>query len=186
MRSSRTGAWQVKYGGAPGATPQVANTYGTAEANPLYLMESAMNGSTIAITKPDPNPPADKPDARVKDPVATAAAYRMRDKINDAFKEWAMADPRARNCSRDLQQEIQQPRPPPLRRRVSQLAGINAGIKLRDHQKDAVARVLQGDEGSLIAHVVGRGQNLRLHCLGHGGASHRQGEQTPSSWYPII
>lgn len=161
MRSSRTGAWQIKYGGAPELTPQVANTYGTAEANPLYLMESAMNGSTIAITKPDPNPPADKPDARVKDPVATAAAYRMRDKINDAFKEWAMADPaRAELLAGIYNRKFNNLAPRHYDGGYLSLPGINAGIKLRDHQKDAVARVLQGDEGSLIAHVVGAGKTF--------------------------
>ena len=37
-------------------------------------------------------------------------------------------------------------------------ASMNAGIELRQHQADAVARILQSDEGSLIAHVVGAGK----------------------------
>lgn len=159
MRSPRTGAWQVKYGGAPELAPQVANAYGTADANPLYLMESAMNGSSISITKPDPDPPADRPGARVKDPVATAAAYRMRDKINDEFKRWAMADPaRAELLAGIYNRKFNNLAPRRYDGAYLSLPGISPGIELRAHQKDAVARVLQGDEGSLIAHVVGAGK----------------------------
>lgn len=159
MRSPRTGAWQVKYGGAPELAPQVANAYGTADANPLYLMESAMNGSSISITKPDPDPPADRLGARVKDPVATAAAYRMRDKINDEFKRWAMADPaRAELLAGIYNRKFNNLAPRRYDGSYLSLPGINPGIELRAHQKDAVARVLQGDEGSLIAHVVGAGK----------------------------
>lgn len=175
MRSPRTGSWQVKYGGAPELTPSVANAYGTAEANPLYLMESAMNGSSITITKPDPDPPAEKPDARAKDPVATAAAYRMRDKINDAFKEWAMADPqRADLLAGIYNRKFNNLSPRRYDGGYLSLPGSNASISLRDHQKDAVARVLQGDEGSLIAHVVGAGKTYA--CIASVMESRRIGK----------
>ena len=175
MRSPRTGAWQVKYGGAPELAPQVANAYGTADANPLYLMESAMNGSSISITKPDPDPPADRPGARVKDPVATAAAYRMRDKINDEFKRWAMADPaRAELLAGYLQQEVQQPRTAPLRRRLPQPAEDQPRHRAPGPPEGRRRARAAGRRG--LAHRARRGRGKTYACVASIMESRRIGK----------
>ena len=45
--------------------------------------------------------------------------------------------------------------------------GIAHGVALRPHQKDAVARALRSDEGTLIAHVVGAGKTFEGVALSH-------------------
>lgn len=174
-RSDATGTWQVKYGGAPELSPSVIGAYGTPEVSPLALMESAMNGATITVTKPDPNPPADKPGHRIKDPVATAAAYRQREKINEAFKEWAFSTPeRADLLAKIYNRRFNNLAPRHFDGSYLSLPGSNTSITLRSHQLDAVARVLQGDEGSLIAHVVGAGKTFA--CIASVMESRRIGK----------
>ena len=174
-RSDESGSWQVKYSGAPKLTPAVEAEYGTETMPALALMESAMNGSTIVVTKPDPNAPADKPDARVKDPAATAAAYRQRDRINAAFKEWVFADPaRAEMLAGIYNRRFNNIRPRHFDGSYLTLPGSNAEISLRPHQRDAVARVLQSGEGSLVAHVVGAGKTFA--CVASVMESRRVGK----------
>ncbi|MDY2776970.1 MAG: DEAD/DEAH box helicase family protein [Collinsella sp.] len=160
-RSTETGAWQVVRTGAPELTPAICAKYGTPEKNPLELMESAMNGARITVTMPDPHPPADKPDHRVPDPAATAAAYAARDRINAEFKRWCMADPdRAAMLCGIYNRRFNNLSPRTYSGSYLTLPGSNPSIALRPHQKDAVARVLQGDSGTLIAHVVGAGKTF--------------------------
>ena len=160
-RSDGTGTWRFNRSGAPELMPDVLRAFGTAEMNPIALMESAMNGSVINITKPDPNPPADKPDARVKDPAATAAAYRAREVIDKAFKDWAFADPeRARKLADLYNRRFNNLAPRRYDGGYLTLPGSNPEICLRPHQRDAVARILQSDEGTLVAHSVGAGKTF--------------------------
>ena len=99
----------------------------------------------------------------------------MRDKINDAFKEWAMADPqRADLLAGIYNRKFNNLSPRRYDGGYLSLPGSNASISLRDHQKDAVARVLQGDEGSLIAHVVGAGRTYA--CIASVMESRRIGK----------
>lgn len=152
-----TGSWSFKRSGAGSFAPDIAASWGTPSMDPIKLMESALNHSQIKITRPDP---AD-PDNKVPDEVATTEAYAMRDKICAEFKTWAIADEkRAETLASIYNRRFNNIAPRAYDGSYLSLPGINCGIELRGHQKDAVARILQSDEGTLIAHVVGAGKTF--------------------------
>lgn len=182
-RSPETGAWQFRRSGAPELMPEALDRFGVPEMHPLSLMESAMNGSVISITKPDPSGELDENGnpKRVKDPAATAAAYHKRDMICQAFREWCFADAdRARELADIYNDRFNCIAPRSYDGGYITLPGSNPAIKLRSHQKDAVARVLQSDEGTLIAHSVGAGKTFA------GIAAVMESRRTGRSGKPLV
>ena len=182
-RSPETGTWQFRRGGAPELMPEVLDRFGVPEMHPLSLMESAMNGSVISITKEDPSGGVDERGnpKRVKDPAATAAAYHKRDAICQAFKEWCISDPkRARELAQLYNDRFNGIAQRSYDGSYITLPGSNPAIKLRAHQKDAVARVLQSEEGTLIAHSVGAGKTFA------GIASVMESRRTGRASKPLV
>jgi N12 class adenine-specific DNA methylase len=157
-REPLTGTWRVK--GSMTSIPEaVWNEYGTAELTPLQLLESSMNAAPIHLTKPDDSDPTGK--KRVGDPAATAAALEKRSVIEEAFQRWVWADPdRARNLTRIYNERVNCLKPREYDGSALTFPGMNPDIELREHQRDAVARCLLSDEGTLVAHVVGAGKTF--------------------------
>lgn len=155
--SEETGTWQVNYGNSGGASPDAERRFGTKERSCLDIFASALNKSSLEVTKPDPS--GEK--KRVKDPEATAAAWECRRKIEDEFRRWAFSDPdRAGELTAIYNERFNSLVPRSYDGSYLTLPGTNPRITLRPHQKDAVARILLSDEGTLVAHVVGAGKTF--------------------------
>ena len=153
--SSETGRWQVLTSGVGGASDDAQLRFGTPEMSCLKVLEAALNSSQIRVTMPSP----DDPERRVTDPRATAAAMRCRQALCDEFKRWALADAGRARALCDLYNErMNRLAPRSFDGSYLTLPGHNPAISLREHQLAAVARVLQSQEGTLIAHVVGAGK----------------------------
>lgn len=163
------GQWRVGYSGGGDIDYKAARTYGTEDRNPFQLLEACLNNAQITVTKDSPTEttPAGKP-KRVKDQKATMAAIEKANAIRDTWNQWVFKDPaRAQRLTALYNRRFNSMRPRHVDGSYLTTPGIAHGVALRPHQKDAVARALRSDEGTLIAHVVGAGKTFEGVALSH-------------------
>ena len=144
--------WLFQASGLYGYGVKNTNTWGTDRADALSLIKNALNLQSVTVydTLED--------DRRVVNPVETANAREKQELIKQEFKEWLWKDEDRRNRLTKLYNEQFNC----MREREfdgSHLTfdGMNPNIELREHQKNAVARVLYGGN-TLLAHAVGAGK----------------------------
>lgn len=154
------GQWRVGYSASSDLDYGAKQTYGTEDRNPCQLLEACLNNAQITVTKESPTETTkDGKPRRVKDAKATMAAVGKADAIRAAWDKWVFADPARRDRLTSLYNgRFNNLRPRHVDGSYLTLPGMADGISLRQHQKDAVARALRSDEGTLIAHVVGAGK----------------------------
>jgi N12 class adenine-specific DNA methylase len=149
--------WTVE---APGYMAKTSHAsiqkWGTRRANAFELLEDALNLRRTAIydvvgTGEDKT--------RALNQVETVAAVAKLSEIKEKFQEWVWDDPdqEKRLC------EIYNDRFNTMRERRYDgshltLPGASVKITLRDHQKDAIWRVLQ--RSTLLGHCVGSGKTM--------------------------
>ena len=145
------GRWSVN-GASASIDVATRAKYGTEKVSPLKIMQAIMNNSNMVVMSKVEG-------KQVADTKETLLAWEKRHEVEKAFSEWIWKDPdRAANLSRIYNNRFNRIVPRTYDGSYLTLPGKNAGIELRQHQADAVARILQSDEGSLIAHVVGAGK----------------------------
>ena len=144
--------WLFQASGLYGYGVKNTNTWGTSRADALSLIKNALNLQSVTIydTLED--------DRKVVNPIETANAREKQELIKQEFKEWIWKDEERRNRLTKLYNEQFNC----MREREfdgSHLTfdGMNPNIELREHQKNAVARVLYGGN-TLLAHAVGAGK----------------------------
>ena len=130
--------------------------WGTKHIAANKILEIALEGRPITVTKPNP----DDPDKRVTDPEASLAAQKKAEKMQEDFEKWAWEDPKRGEYLAAIYNRTQND----LRPRVfdgdhQTFPGMSADWqkKLRKHQRDAIYRVVQ-DGTALLAHEVGFGK----------------------------
>lgn len=157
-----TGNWQVKSSLSPKLDETTIQEYGLGTGpgrNPFEIVAGALNSTTSNLTKPDPNDPTGK--RKVRDPQATAMLYQKRHAVEQAFTEWVWNDPdRTRMLENVYNQRFNRIRPREYDGSYLTFPGISSDIDLYGHQRKAVARILQSEESTLIAHVVGAGKTF--------------------------
>ena len=144
--------WLFQASGLYGYGIKNTNTWGTERADALAIIKNTLNLQSVTVyDKLDD-------DRRVVNPVETANAREKQELIKQEFKEWIWKDEERRerlvkiynenfNCLKEREYD------------GSHLTfdGMNPNINLREHQKNAVARVLYGGN-ALLAHAVGAGK----------------------------
>lgn len=157
-----TGNWQVNASLASKLDEETIRKYGLgtgAGRNPFEIVSGALNATTSNLTKPDPNDPTGK--RRIRDPQATALLYQKRHTVEQAFAEWVWTDPdRTRMLENVYNERFNRIHPREYDGSYLTFPGISADIDLYPHQRKAVARILQSEEGTLVAHVVGAGKTF--------------------------
>lgn len=157
-----TGNWQVNASLASKLDEETIRKYGLgtgAGRNPFEVVSGALNATTSNLTKPDPNDPTGK--RRIRDPQATALLYQKRHTVEQAFAEWVWTDPdRTRMLENVYNERFNRIHPREYDGSYLTFPGISADIDLYPHQRKAVARILQSEEGTLVAHVVGAGKTF--------------------------
>ena len=157
-----TGNWQVNASLGSKLDEETIRKYGLgtgAGRNPFEVVSGALNATTSNLTKPDPNDPTGK--RRIRDPQATALLYQKRHTVEQAFAEWVWADPaRTRMLEEVYNERFNRIHPREYDGSYLTFPGISADIDLYPHQRKAVARILQSEEGTLVAHVVGAGKTF--------------------------
>ena len=144
--------WLFQASGLYGYGVKNTNTWGTERADALSIIKNTLNLQSITIF----DKTADE--RKVVNPVETANAREKQELIKQEFKEWIWKDEDRRNRLVNLYNEKFNC----MKEREydgSHLTfdGMNPTINLREHQKNAVARVIYGGN-TLLAHAVGAGK----------------------------
>ncbi len=134
---------------------KVSQTYGTERANAFRLIEDLLNQRATTIYDTIETENGEKREVNQRE---TIAAREKQNKIAEEFKRWLFANPERRdNLERAYNSIFNQIRLPSYDGSYLKFPGMNPAIELNPHQKDAVHRILLGDN-TLLHHVVGAGK----------------------------
>lgn len=149
----RTGKWRLT-GNATELSLEVLTRYGISSYSPLKVISAVLNGSETKLNKTDPST-----GKKIPDPQGTKAAWDRRRLISSAFEKWVWADPdRADVLCKIYNDRYNRLAPRTYDGSYLTFPGMNPDVEMRPHQRAAVARAGQADEGTLVAHVVGAGK----------------------------
>ena len=135
-------------------------TYGTERANAYKILEDTLNLRDVRIydTVTDP----DGRERRVLNSKETTLAQQKQQAIKDAFRDWIWKDPdRRQELVTKYNELFNSTRPREYDGSHIVFSGMNPEIKLREHQKNAVAHILYGGN-TLLAHEVGAGKTFEM------------------------
>ena len=135
-------------------------TYGTERANAYKILEDTLNLRDVRIydTVTDP----DGRERRVLNSKETTLAQQKQQAIKDAFQEWIWKEPDRRQALVSKYNNLfNSTRPREYDGSHIVFSGMNPEIKLREHQKNAVAHILYGGN-TLLAHEVGAGKTFEM------------------------
>ena len=136
------------------------NTYGTDYVSAYDILEDSLNLRDVRVydTVEDEH---GKP-KRVLNGKQTTLAQQKQQLIRDAFKDWIWADPtRRQTLVEQYNREMNSIRPREYDGSHIVFAGMNPEIRLREHQRNAIAHVLYGGN-TLLAHEVGAGKTFEM------------------------
>ncbi len=135
-------------------------TYGTKRINAYKIIEETLNLRDVRIFDTKLN--AEGNEIRVLNKQDTIIAQQKQQAIRDAFVDWIWKEPARRERLVKLYNEkFNSIRPREYDGSHLQFHGMNPEIELRQHQKNAVARIIYGGN-SLLGHVVGSGKTYTM------------------------
>ena len=135
-------------------------TYGTSRMDAYSIFEDTLNLKTVTVRDR-----IDDGDGKYHYEVnknETMLAREKQNMIKEKFKEWLFSEPERRQKYVEYYNETFNN----IRLREYdgshlQFPGMNPAIELKPHQKNAVARILLG-ENTLLAHCVGAGKSFEM------------------------
>ena len=158
--SKYTGEWQVEGRSLDKGNVKVNNTYGTTRANAYRIIEDTLNLRDVRIY--DYVEDEDGKKKAILNKKETAIAQGKQDLIKQAFQDWIWKDPERRQRLTDYYNEnFNAVRPREYDGSHLNFYGMNPEIRLREHQKNGVARILYGGN-TLLAYVVGAGKTYTM------------------------
>ena len=158
--SKVTGEWNVSEKSIDRSNIRAYNTYGTQRINAYKIIEDTLNLRDVRIF--DTVQDADGHEQRVLNKKETAIAQDKQDLIKQKFQEWIWAEPSRRDrLCRIYNEKFNSIRPREYDGSHIVFAGMNPEIKLRPHQRNAVARAIYGGN-ALFGHVVGAGKSFEM------------------------
>ena len=159
--SPYTSEWHIDGKSAVGANDVNAfSTYGTSRMNAYKILENTLNLRDARIC--DKIEDADGTERRVLNVKETTLAQQKQQVIKDAFRDWLWKDPKRRETLVAKYNELfNSTRPREYDGSHLTFPGMNPEIELREHQRNAIARILYGGN-SLLAHEVGAGKTFTM------------------------
>lgn len=137
------------------------STYGTSRMKALQIIEHSLNGREIKIFDTVHDSSSGK-DRRVLNGPATFEAREKQADILEKFHSWLWSDVnRSERLCKIYNEKFNCIVPPQFDGDTVIFHGMNPDIQLRDYQKNAVARILQGGNTAL-AHEVGAGKTFTM------------------------
>ena len=159
----KTSRWYVSNKSKGEESFRCTNQYGTKDRNALYLCENLLNLSETKIYDTEIN--EEGKEVRVLNAKKTLEANNKAELIKDKFREWIYQDAaRTRDIEDRYNTMFNSTRLRTFDGSHLTFNGANPNITLKEHQKNAVARILYGDN-TLLAHVVGAGKTFTM-CAG--------------------
>ena len=158
--SNLTSEWNIEGKSKDRGNDLAEMTYGTSRVNGYKLIEDALNLKETKVFDQIENPDGSK--SSVLNKKETLLAGQKQELLKEEFKNWIFNDQERRSRLVKLYNE----RFNSIRNREydgSNLSfeGMNTEIKLRPHQRNAIARSLYGGN-TLLAHVVGSGKTFEM------------------------
>lgn len=136
-------------------------TYGTDRANAYRIIEDTLNLRSVTIKER-----AEDAEGHIRYVINQKETMLAREKqtlLKEEFKNWIFADRDRRHKYVSLYNEqFNNSRLREFDGSFLTLPGMNPDIKLRPHQKNAIARTLYGDSCTLLAHCVGAGKSFEM------------------------
>ena len=159
--SPYTSEWHIYGKSAVGANDVNAfSTYGTSRINAYKILENTLNLRDVRIY--DKIEEADGTERRVLNVKETTLAQQKQQVIKDAFRDWLWKDPKRRETLVAKYNELfNSTRPREYDGSHLTFPGMNPEIELREHQRNAIARILYGGN-TLLAHEVGAGKTFTM------------------------
>lgn len=140
---------------AGGKTPQAVADWGTYDRNATDLLEHALTGRPIRITR------TTKDKKTVADPVATEAANEKLKKLREAFGTWIWKDPdRTDRLVREYNDRFNTTVARAFDGRHLTLPGVSTQFDIFDHVKRGAWRIIQTGN-TYLAHAVGSGKTFQ-------------------------
>lgn len=158
--SPATSKWFITNKSMVDAADVKANTeYGTQRVNAYAIFEDTLNLKDTKVY--DTNIVSGK-NVRELNAKETTLAQQKQAAIKEAFQDWIFSDPERRNTLTDKYNRIfNSTRARKYDGSFLTFPGMNDEITLRQHQLDAVARILFGGN-TLLAHEVGAGKTFEM------------------------
>ena len=159
--SPYTSEWRIEGKSAVGANDVNAfSTYGTSRISAYKILENTLNLRDVRIY--DKIEEADGTERRVLNVKETTLAQQKQQVIKDAFRDWLWKDPKRRETLVAKYNELfNSTRPREYDGSHLTFPGMNPEIELREHQRNAIARILYGGN-TLLAHEVGAGKTFTM------------------------
>lgn len=131
------------------------SVYGTKKANAAMILERTLNFKQVTVYVPGTQ-------SKEVDREETMLAREMQEKIKMEFKNWFWKDEERREkYVRKYNDMFNSQKLREYDGSFLEFKGMNKNIELKDHQKNAVARILLGGN-TLLAHCVGAGKSFEM------------------------
>jgi len=135
--------------------------FGTPSKNAYELIELSLNLREATVYENRENEETGQM-VRVRNTEKTILAQKKQETLKQAFTDWIFHDPDRRNDLVDKYNEMfNSTRNREYSGKHLAFPGKNPEIDLRKHQRNAVARILQGNN-TLLAHEVGAGKTYAM------------------------
>lgn len=158
--SDLTSEWNIERKYYDRNSIPVTSTYGTSRANAYRLLEDALNLRDTKIFDYEIDNEGKR--KAILNKQETAIAQAKQEKIKDAFDEWIWKDIDRREKLTELyNRKFNSIRLREYDGSNIPFLGMNPEIKLREHQVNAIARILYGGN-TLLAHEVGAGKTFEM------------------------
>ena len=155
-----TGQWRITDKSYGRGNVKATSVYGTSRMNAYAIIEDSLNLKDVRVFDYIEDENGNK--KAVLNKKETTIAQGKQEEIRRKFEEWIWKDPNRRERLCKLYNEkFNSIRPREFSGKHIRFYGMSPEIKLRDHQADAVARILYGGN-TLLAHVVGAGKTFTM------------------------
>jgi len=149
----------VENKGLDGYSVSAKETFGTSRINAYYIIEDSLNLRNSAVKDRIDDGDSVKYVINKKE---TMLAREKQSLLKQEFKEWIFKDPDRRKKYVDYyNQHFNNIRLREYDGSHLTLPGMNPDIKLREHQMNAIARIIYGGS-TLLAHTVGAGKTFEM------------------------
>ena len=158
--SQYSGEWNIEGKSYDRSNVKAYSTYGTSRINGYKIIEETLNLKDVRIF--DYVEDEDGKRKAVLNKKETAIAQAKLELIKQGFQDWIWADPaRREKLTKMYNEKFNSIRPREYDGSHIVFNGMNPEIKLREHQKNAVAHILYGGN-TLLAHAVGAGKTFEM------------------------
>ena len=158
--SDITNEWSIENKSYDRYNEKARTTYGTKRINGYKIFEETLNLRDVKIYDYFEDEEGKK--KKVLNGKETAIAQGKQEQIKQAFQDWIWSDPDRRNRLEQRYNELFNAiKPREYDGSNIIFDGINPEISLREHQINAIARILYGGN-TLLAHEVGAGKTFEM------------------------